>query len=205
MKKKFNSLSEMIQFYESDLQQPLLQELELCRKVVLSSKVDDSKKAEVLLMGGHQWHLNLRPTEKEGIINTLKDAKLWKCNYTDFEDVYDKVVNTIGDLEYVGFLTCYDVAKRIGFCCGHEPECFVYLHSGARKGAKNLLNIPRLSGNTMDKMRFATLLPGLSALHIENFLCIMKDIFVDGKINQEAEIDSNKCCFRCYFTIPEDL
>ena len=38
----------------------------------------------------------------------------------------------------IGELTCYDVATRIGFFLGIEPDA-VYLHAGTKKGAENLL------------------------------------------------------------------
>ena len=187
----------MIHYYESHFQQILLCELEECLKVVRSSEVTDQNKAETVLMGAHQWHLIRRPTKKDIIINTLSETRLWDGKYVDFEDVYRAVVDTIGHLEQVGPLTCYDVAKRIAYCCGIEPKRYVYLQRGARVGAMRLLNLSRLSNYCMETSHFEAILPGLSALHIENFLCIMKDNFNAGKVNEESEIRLNLSKLRC--------
>ena len=205
MRLKFSTFEELVGFYESDLQLPLLKELALCRAAV-KLPLDNRRKAEILLMGGHQWHLNIRKRAeaKNDIIEKLAETKLWERKYTCFEDIYKDVVKAVDGILYAGALTRYDVAKRIGFCCGVEPEQ-VYLHSGARIGAKRLLGIERLSGDTLPVEKFHKFFPTLSALHIENLLCIAKDLFAEGRICEDKELDSDICCFKCYFEIPEEL
>lgn len=194
MKKKFNSVQEAISFYESYFAPSLLHEFDLCCKAVRSATANDEEKAEAVLMASsHQWHLIRKPRAKAVIIAALAKEKLWERTYEDFEDVYGAVSAAIGKLDQAGLLTLYDVAKRIGYSCGVEPEAYVYLHSGALTGAKNLFGNGKLSCRTMERERFEKLLPGLSALHIENFLCIMKSFFVDGKFNPDAEIIVKGC------------
>ena len=205
MKHRFSTFEELVGFYESDLQLPLLKELALCRAAV-KLPLDNRRKAEILLMGGHQWHLNIRKRAKakDHIIGQLEESKLWERKYTNFEEVYEAVAAAIGATRYVGDLTLYDVAKRIGFCCGHEPEQ-VYLHGGARVGARNLLGVTRLYGKKKSVGQFGKFFPTLSALHIENILCIAKELFAKGRICEDKELDSDICCFKCYFEIPEEL
>ena len=203
MKHRFSTFEELVGFYESDLQLPLLKEQALCRAAV-KLPLDNRRKAEILLMGGHQWHLKMHQTEQGDIIGKLAETKLWERPYSNFEEVYKAVVEAIGKIRYAGKLTRYDVAKRIGFCCGVEPEQ-VYLHSGARIGAKRLLGIQRLSDDTLPVKRFNKFFPTLSALHIENLLCIAKELFAKGRICEDKELDSDICCFKCYFEIPEEL
>lgn len=111
----------------------------------------------------------------------------------DFEELY-KIVNEAG-VPYVGALTKYDIALRIGYLLSPQilPQKFVYLHAGPAKAAKalhnkGLLNKPSLTMEindfkflddlkTLDRKEhfipeFAT-----HAMVVEDFLCIKhKDI-----------------------------
>lgn len=203
MEYRISTFPELVRLYESDLQLPLLKELALCRAVVASS-IDNSRKAEILLLGGHQWHLALHPDELKQIVDKLAETKLWERPYSNFEEVYEAVAAAIGAMRYVGDLTLYDVAKRIGFCCGHEPEQ-VYLHGGARVGARNLLGVTRLYGKKQSVGQFGEFFPTLSALHIENILCIAKELFAKGRICEGKSLDPEKFCYRCSCKIPEEF
>lgn len=204
MKRKFSTFEELAGFYDAELQQPLLRELAICRAAA-NSNLDESKKAEILLMGGHQWHLNIHPEAKGNIIKKLAASRLWERSYSDFETVYQNVVDVIGDMPYAGALTVYDVAKRIGHCCGVEPERFVYLHSGAGKGTKKLLGINRLNDNKLPVDEFQKYFPAMSALHIENMLCIFKSYFKKGAVDNDVEENLKRCCFKCWFEIPDEI
>lgn len=77
----------------------------------------------------------------------------------------------------IGELTTYDTATRIGAYLNLFPNR-VYLHSGTRIGAKNLLG--RLNGKKyLDLADFPTELQqhNLTASEIEDILCIFKDNF----------------------------
>lgn len=205
MKRKFSTFEELVGFYESYLQLPLLKELALCRAAV-KLPLDNRRKAEILLMGGHQWHLNIRKRAeaKDHIIGQLAESKLWERKYSDFEAIYKDVVDTVGGMRYVRALTLYDVAKRIGFYCGVEPERYVYLHSGALVGAQKLLGIEQLNDNKLPVDAFRKYFPTLSALHIENILCIFKSYFKKDAVDNNVEENFKTCCFRCYFEISEE-
>lgn len=203
MEHRFSTFEELVGFYESYLQLPLLKELAVCHAAANSS-FDNRRKAEILLMGGHQWHLKMHSTQQGHIIEKLAETKLWERDDLNFEEIYMAVVEAIGGIRYAGELTLYDVAKRIGSCCGREPEQ-VYLHSGARIGAKRLLGIERLSYNKLSVDVFRNYFPTLSALHIENILCIFKSYFKKGAIDKDVEENFSRCCFKCYFEIPEEF
>ena len=75
-------------------------------------------------------------------------------------------------IDRIGALALYDIALRIGAFLGREPE-LVYLHAGARTGARALGLSCRgrhaLAPNEFPK-EFARLLP----CEIEDCLCIYK-------------------------------
>jgi len=85
-----------------------------------------------------------------------------------------------------GPLSIYDTALCIAAYLNIYPE-FIYLHCGAEQGAINLLGLERLNEKAsfyLDDLEFSYLLPmdfplevqELSPFHIENFLCIYKDL-----------------------------
>lgn len=196
-KKSFYGFPDMVDFYQSVLQQSLLEELKICRNIVHSEQFSDWERAEIILMGGHQWRLAAGKMTcwRNTAIERLEAAALWKRSYKDFEEVYDVVCKTIADVKYVGPLAWYDVAKRLAYCCGLEPMKLVYLCSGAKSGAKALLGDKQVKGDKMEAVLFGKYFPGLSAMHLENILCIMKHVFKDGKVDKDAEI-SVGCCLR---------
>ena len=199
-KTSFTSFHEMVCFYEEHLQAGLLKEIEICRKVVASDAFSDAEKAEIILMGGHQWRLMSHHKERNEAIDRLKDAAPWERHAcTSFEDVYKVVYDAVADVKYVGPLAWYDAAKRAACCCGCEPDRWVYLNSGARAGARALLGDERVScsAKKIETAAFRKYFPTLSAMHIENLLCIMKAFFKKGGIKLDVEVFFMcGCCLR---------
>lgn len=188
MKTSFKTFDEMVRCYESVCSAMKQQELLHCRVVMDSDDFTDAERAEILLMGGHQWRLANRnnAAHRAAAIETLTNAALWKKNYQDFEELYATVEKTISQLHQIGPLACYDVAMRIGHCIGCNPERMVYLQSGALKGGMALLGT-KASGRMVATETFQAFFPGLSALDIEDLLCIMKAHFKKGGVNPDVE------------------
>ena len=81
----------------------------------------------------------------------------------------------------IGELTLYDTAHRIGCYLGYLPDK-VYLHSGTRTGAVNLLGkLPRKTYLELEELPEAFRLAGVSASDVENILCIYKKEFLKVK------------------------
>lgn len=82
----------------------------------------------------------------------------------------------------IGDLTVYDTAVRIGYSFGLHPEK-VYIHRGAKTGAKNLLGRKAVHGR---KFLYMHELPiefqSLTPMEVENCLCIYKNSFLTGKL-----------------------
>jgi len=88
----------------------------------------------------------------------------------DFEDLFPRVQDAIGGIRGVGPLTVYDVATRIGAFIRCMPRRRVYLHSGARAGAR-ALGLPT-HGRSLPVQAFPRELRRLRAWEIEDVLCI---------------------------------
>jgi hypothetical protein len=73
----------------------------------------------------------------------------------------------------IGPLACYDTAKALGHYLGFFPSR-VYLHAGARRGAKILMQ-GKVKGRSISKEELVAEYPELAALtpsEIEAYLCI---------------------------------
>ena len=174
---KETSLPVLIRTYEANCMQPYIDELERCREKLHSSALSDTEKGRCLLTGHHQRRMQ----DKDNVSRVLGNARLWERKFDDFEALHSAVKETIIDLYTVGPCAVYDVAVRIGYSFGIVPERRVYVQRGALDGARKLLGEPKLPVGSVERERFDKLLPGMSALHIENFLCIMKSFFPEVK------------------------
>lgn len=94
----------------------------------------------------------------------LREAK-------DFDALHDLVVSTTRGIPKIGALACYDIAERIGVQLGLQPDKLVYLHAGARDGARAL----GIHGDIVDKRGFPATFRRLSAAELEDCLCVYKD------------------------------
>ena len=98
-------------------------------------------------------------------------AKLQRC--ADFDELFATVEQTLDGAKGVGPLYLYDVSLRIGGKLGLAPTK-VYLHAGAKVGARRLLRISTKS-RTIEKSAIPAELRHLAAAEVEDFLCIYKD------------------------------
>lgn len=103
------------------------------------------------------------------------------AKFSDFEELYDFVKQTIGKINGIGPLTVYDTTKRIGYLFDVPilPKQYVYLAAGALAGAKALLSKNRLKFREPISL-FAPFLGTLGSIFIEDMLCIFKNEFVSG-------------------------
>lgn len=195
-KKRFSNFKELIDFYNINFAPLLNSEVQVCKNVADSNYFTDDEKAETILMWAHQWRLNHHPIERDIIIRKLAFDKPWLKSYKDFEEVYEYINNEYRPLKWVGDLNIYDLAKRIGYIVGIEPVKNVYACTGAQKGGERLLG--RNIGKKTPKIDFDPYFPTLSAMHIENILCIMKDFFIPGGIDISQEKNFRECKLKMY-------
>ena len=118
----------------------------------------------------HQYHI--ATSLKGAMINSLLGSKIFSTSYTSFEDIY-KDVNSLR-IKGMGDLFIYDITLRIAYGKGIYPKKYVYIHRGSKIGLNKLLN--RSCGKSKV---LTTTIPSpvsqLSAMEIEDFLCVMKD------------------------------
>ncbi len=88
-----------------------------------------------------------------------------------FDELHDRIEETIGDIHMVGPLVTYDIAHRIGAYIELEPTR-VYLHSGTRDGARTL-GLGR-GRKTLEVSELPRAFHRLSAAENEDCLCIYK-------------------------------
>ena len=93
----------------------------------------------------------------------------------DFDELHEQVSAAIGG-GGIGALTIYDVTHRIGAYLKLSPK-LVYLHAGTVKGARHI----GVRGQTVAKSALPREFRPLSPAHIEDCLCIYKDV-LSGKI-----------------------
>ncbi|QCT01391.1 hypothetical protein E6C60_0669 [Paenibacillus algicola] len=115
----------------------------------------------------------------QGVIDQLNQCKN-----------FDEILVVIYCVKVKGFgsLSVYDTALRLGAYYHLYPE-MVYLHRGAEYGAKMLLKLTSTDERIryfcndpnypyIQKEHFPHELQNLTAQHIENFLCRMKEQFI---------------------------
>lgn len=108
-------------------------------------------------------------------------------SFNDFDELRELIrIKGIGDV------TIYDTADRIGYAFGIHPKK-VYIHRGAKIGAKNLMGPKFVRGRKflyMDELpeEFQKLTPR----EVENCLCIYKDSFLTGKLPKSKLSCNNK-------------
>ncbi len=95
-----------------------------------------------------------------------------------FHDLY-KMVNKI---KGIGPLAADDASIRVGACIGLVPDK-VYLHQGAREGARNLLRDKMKNKRYLKVKDFPVELHSLTPAQLENFLCMYKDTFLQKSVS----------------------
>lgn len=90
---------------------------------------------------------------------------------TSFVDLFGLVKDTAKDLMYIGELTIYDTALRIGSKLKRYPE-EVYLHAGTRKGAA-ILGVDT-TRESIPTTSLPSAFKDLKPYEIEDVLCLYK-------------------------------
>lgn len=138
------------------------QPLRLALEVVASWKGEDKK------VYSHQCLVPRAAKEAAG--ERIRALDL--ADVRSFDLLFQQVQAAIGEIHGIGELTVYDVAARIGASLGMLPDR-VYLQSGAKKGARQLLGRP-IRERSLPKHAFPRELWKLDAWEIEDVLCIYK-------------------------------
>lgn len=123
-----------------------------------------------VFMDSHQRRIGKEKCEEGsrvllGILSEINE-------FASYEGLYNRINGLANGIDRLGLLWSYDTALRIGFKKNFYPEN-VYLQSGARKGARTLLNANRIYGRYKEVDVFPELIKeSLEPYEIENFLCV---------------------------------
>ena len=145
----------------------------------------------------HFKHLHLKKDEKEDFVTRiaqkLNDGGILQTAFGDFEQLYETVERIIGGENGIGNLMLYDTARMIGYALNPPvvPVRYVYLHCGAKIGAKTLLGLKRV-GRKLPITVFSQHFPDEDSQRIEDILCIYKDDLKKGSFTTQ----SNSRCGR---------
>lgn len=93
-------------------------------------------------------------------------------NAKSFDDLHQRIHEAIGGISGIGPLTVYDISIRLAAHLGLEPQR-IYLHAGAREGAK-ALGLSRGRG-VLEVDELPAAFHQLPPRQIEDCLCIYKD------------------------------
>ena len=168
----FTTLADAVEYYNSTLQTKIHVELEICRYLIHDTSFTPHEIASALVRCKHQFRL---PNwKKNKIIDTLATNCPWRRTYRDFEELYECICALFASLGMRAELTCYDVAKRIGYALGCPPVTTVYLWADPYKNAGMLLAAGVRRRHRMPVPAFVMPLALLGALDIEHFACIIE-------------------------------
>ncbi len=132
----FRSLAAVVRAYRLFHRPSLVEELESFRRErTLRAATERAAAAES--PDGKRY-------DRQRLLSRGTIAKVTRCllamgskKHADFDQLYSSIERAIGKIEGVGELMVYDTSLRIGAKLGLKPGR-VYLHGGARKGAKAL-------------------------------------------------------------------
>ena len=116
--------------------------------------------------------LGSNPPTKPLLKVALLEAEPQIAGCSNFDELFSTVVSALRDIEGLGELYYYDTALRLGFYRGITPTK-VYLHAGARDGAR-ALGLDHRAG-FVDMGSVPKQLRHLKPHEIEDFFCIYKD------------------------------
>ena len=155
------------------------------------------------------WRFKRTIYSRDIILNKIKVTKLWVQpagrTFTDFEELYDYVWNTLNNpkVAFIGQLIIYDISVRLAalWDCCLLPAKKVYVHALPMKAynelvRKNLLKGLSLNQNIIDMPDISHHFPGLTAWEIEDILCeigksirrVRKGIFSNEPKRQQLDI-----------------
>ena len=126
-------------------------------------------------------------------INGNKISEVFK----DFEELYDFISLVISGIPGIGPLTVYDTAKRIGhlFDSPIYPKQYVYLASGAKKGAEALLGKKGLRFREPIQL-FEPSFGSFPSIFIEDMLCIYEPLFSKCSVNPITKEINIPCSYK---------
>ena len=180
--RSFSCLQDLVNLYIEYGQEGMNRELTIMSLALSSNQFSATEKAEIYLMGGHQWYLNLYPSEKDLIIKALAEEQFWTLHPSKFGNNFEKLHKYISErilkhhqCKRVGALTLYDLCKRLSGILHILPEDYIYQHAGSHEGIKKLLSVERFTTKPVLIKTVPKCLQPLGALYVEDFLCVMKD------------------------------
>ena len=100
-------------------------------------------------------------------------------HFVDFEELYDAVLQLIGNITGIGYVTLYDTARRIGYLLDQPiyPVAYVYLHYNCvNKAAQSILR--RRLAYREPATSFLCEFCAFPSICIEDILCIFSDVFI---------------------------
>lgn len=134
----------------------------------------------------HQCRVGCKVLGKAAEIALEQFDRLSINNLNTFNNIYQFVDSVRAEVKGFGLLATYDVSLRIAKyqrCDIYE----VYCHRGVTVGAR-ALGFDVKDGQTITVDKFPTPLNQLSADHLENLLCIYRDVLAN------TTIEVNKAC-----------
>ena len=108
----------------------------------------------------------------------------------NFAELFAMVEGTIQPIPGVGELLVYDIAQRIGWSLGFEPEA-VYLHTGTRSGARALGLAVNRKAIPIAEMPAG--LRRLSGAQLEDVLCIYRGALQRIAAGARANAPPRRC------------
>lgn len=195
--KQFSTLKEIMQDYQSNLEQSLSASYDaidsyekIVKGVHLVSKKAGisacnppaSKITNLVFVVGNSHQSRIDANKLANAITILSSSNILNGRFTDFEDIFDKVCGLLVGSVFTGpCLAIYDISFRISWRIykqtGNDvrPKKYVYLFRGAYEGACKLLQVGKLNYRE-PRSRFNLYFPkSLNEWDIENILCIYKN------------------------------
>ena len=111
------------------------------------------------------------------VIKILLQDRAKMQNESDFTGLHNIIAGLISGIKYIGELTVYDIALRIGARLEKYPK-EVYLHRGSLEGAVVLLGKNAVKDRIVEKSVFPDVFRDLESYEIEHILCIYRNNFI---------------------------
>jgi hypothetical protein len=123
----------------------------------------------------HQYRVPKDVVNK--VIKILLQDRAKMQNESDFTGLHNIIAGLISGIKYIGELTVYDIALRIGARLEKYPK-EVYLHRGSLEGAVVLLGKNAVKDRIVEKSVFPDVFRDLESYEIEHILCIYRNNFI---------------------------
>jgi len=123
---------------------------------------------------GHQALVGRERLAKAAEIALERFDALCVCNFDNFDTIHKFVESVGNEVKGFGRLAAYDIALRIAKYKGCNIE-EVHFHAGVTVGAR-AMGLDVKDGETMTVDQFPAPFNQLSGDHLENLLCIYKDV-----------------------------